>query len=207
MRLINAGFGRTGTTSLKAALEELGYGPVFHSTHLIQSKDGLDYWEAAVRWEDVDWAEFFKGYDVADWPTGLFYREIISAHPDAKVMITVRDPEGWYKSIHGQLSKLMKIHLPFKKFKRFKALMKEYAFEKLFEGNFDDQSHMIQFFETYTQSVIDFVGEENLLVYDVRQGWEPLCEFLGEPVPDKPFPRLNTQESIKDILASVFRPN
>lgn len=94
MKLINAGLGRTGTTSLKAALETLGYAPVFHTTDLFTSPKDIDVWEAAMKGERVDWRTFFAPYAVADWPAGLLYKDIIRAHPEAKVMVSVRDPEG-----------------------------------------------------------------------------------------------------------------
>ena len=93
MKLINAGLGRTGTTSLKAALETIGFSPVYHSTDLFTSPKDMDVWEAAISGKPVDWRTFFADYQVADWPAGLFYHKIINAHPDAKVMITIRDPE------------------------------------------------------------------------------------------------------------------
>jgi hypothetical protein len=146
MKLINTGIGRTGTTSLKAALDELGIAPTYHSTSLLKNSSDLEKWQAATKGEEVNWVEIFAGYEVADWPAALFFKQIINAHPDAKVMITVRDPEGWYDSIHGMLSQFMRLNLPFRKFKQFKDFMQKYAFEELFDGKFDDREAMIGFF-------------------------------------------------------------
>lgn len=99
MRVIGAGFGRTGTMSLKAALEELGYAPCYHMTDLFENPEHVAPWEAATREEPVDWEELFEGYRATvDWPGAACYKELMKAYPDAKVLLSVRGPEGWYES-------------------------------------------------------------------------------------------------------------
>src|SRR6266851_9175875 len=104
LKVIGAGFGRTGTLSIKHALEELGFGPCYHMTELFD-KPGVDaQWDAIVRGEPVDWNTVFKGYQATvDWPACTFYEELMQAYPDAKVLLTVRDPEKWYASASGTI--------------------------------------------------------------------------------------------------------
>lgn len=203
MKLINAGLGRTGTTSLKAALETLGYSPAYHTTDLFASPRDMDVWEAALSGETVDWHAFFAPYEVADWPAGLFYKEIIEAHPDAKVMLSVRDPKGWFESINGTLKQMKSLNLPIPQFRRVKRFL-ETAMEGFFGGRADDKAHMVHFFEAHIEAVKAFVGEERLLVYNVKEGWEPLCNFLEVEVPAQPFPRLNQREGIKELATKLF---
>lgn len=203
MKLVNAGLGRTGTTSLKAALEELGLTPAYHTTNLSTSAKDMDVWEAALAGEKVDWRAFFEGYEVADWPAGLFYQDIIRAHPEAKVMLSVRDPEDWFESITGTLKGLRSVHLPVPQLKRVKRFL-EASLERFFEGKVDDKAYMIAFFERHTEAVRAFVGTENVLVYDVREGWKPLCTFLAVDVPQKPFPRLNQRGGVQALITKLF---
>ena len=204
MKLINTGLGRTGTTSLKGALDILGIGPVYHTTDLFTSPKDLDTWEAAMEGEPVDWRTFFAPYEVADWPAGLFYREIVNAHPEAKVMLTVRDPEAWFESIHSMLGNIRNLNLPFPQVRRVKRFLETYAINGMFEGKVGDKTHMVALFERHTEAVKAFVPAERLLVYDVREGWEPLCNFLEVRVPSQPFPRLNQREGSRELAARLF---
>ena len=204
MKLINAGLGRTGTTSLKGALERLGFGPIYHTTDLFTSPKDMDTWEAAMEGAAVDWRAFFAPYEVADWPAGLFYEDIIRAHPDAKVMLSVRDPEGWFESISGTFKQAQSLNLPIPQVRRVKRFLTTYAAEGIFEGKMDDKAFMMDFFERHTEAVKRFVGEGKLLVYSVKEGWEPLCDFLDVPVPDEPFPRLNQRGNIKTLMAKML---
>ena len=197
MKLINAGLGRTGTTSLKGALEHLGIAPVYHTTDLFTSAKDMDIWEAAMAGARVDWRAFFAPYEVADWPVGLFYEDIIRAHPEAKVMLSVRDPEGWFESFSGTLKQARSLNLPIAQVGRIKRFLEVYAVNGLFEGRVDDKAFMMDFFECHIRSVKAFVGPEDLLVYNVKEGWEPLGNFLEVDAPNEPFPRLNQRGGIK----------
>lgn len=203
MRLINAGLGRTGTTSLKAALETLGHAPVFHTTDLLTSAKDIGVWEAAMKGEGVDWRTFFAPYEVVDWPAAFFYRDIIRAHPEAKVMVSVRDPEGWFESTQGVLKQVRSLNLPIPQVRRVKGFL-EAGLATFFEGKSEDKAYMVSFFERHTEAVKSFVGAENVLVYSVEEGWEPLCDFLGVDVPQEPFPRLNQQEGFKGLASRLF---
>ena len=193
MKLINAGLARTGTTSLKTALEILGYAPVHHTFDLFSSPKDMTLWEGAFEGQAVDWHAYYAEYKVADWPAALFYQEIIDAHPKAKVLLTVRDPERWFESISSTVKQGMNIKLPIPHIKRVQKFISTYPAQTLFDGRMDDKAHMIRCFERHVAAVREYVPAHRLLVYDVCEGWEPLCTFLNAAVPERPFPRTNTR--------------
>lgn len=230
MRVIGAGFGRTGTTSLKAALEELGYGPAYSLSEVFENPDHVEVWEAArayakrssARGEPVKWREFLSGYDVAvDWPACSFYAEIMEAFPEAKVVLTVRDPEPWYESMRTtiyQLRKLTAGPLPTRALFRLAELLgpgttrgvigtirlaDHLVWEDTFDGHFEDRAYALKVFEHNNEEVRRRVRPERLLVFNVREGWEPLCGFLGVEVPEDPFPRLNETREMRRRLISL----
>ena len=171
MKLINVGLARTGTTSLKAALEILGYGPIYHTFDLFTNAKHMDFWGGAYEGKPVDWRDFYADYEVADWPAGLFYKEIIAAHPEAKVMITVRDPESWYESLNSIYKQGMNINLPIPIVKRIKNFIVNYPAKILFEDRIDDKEFMVNFFQKYVDEIKAIVPADRLLVYSVTEGW------------------------------------
>jgi len=203
MRVIGAGFGRTGTSSLKVALEELGFGPCYHFSEILAHPSHLDAWEAAVRGEQVDWHKLFEGYQaVLDWPASAYYEQLWAAFPSAKILLTVRDPDKWYESTRRTAYRATKMALsprilvlfldaiaPVQQ--RAVRLVEAVAWQGVFDGRFADKQQALTVFEQHLQKVKDSVPASNLLVYNVSQGWEPLCAFLGVDVPkDTPFPHL-----------------
>lgn len=211
VKVIGAGFGRTGTLSLKAALEELGFGPCYHMSELFEHPEHLRPWEAAAQGQPVDWNEVFAGYQATvDWPGGAFYEELIEKYPHAKVILTVRDPERWYESVNSTIYGMEKMASSptFRLLSQFVPRMRHMrragrmidiiAWQKLFDGRFEDKAYAIDAFKRWNEEVKRRVPAERLLVYDVKQGWNPLCEFLGVAVPEgKPFPHLNDAQSIR----------
>ena len=208
MKVIGAGFGRTGTASLKVALETLGLGPCYHMTEVFANPGHADLWRAAWREEPVDWDAVLGGYESAvDWPACTFYAELMERHPDAKVLLSVRDPERWYESTRSTIHQLGKISMgsPFSRlsfalitffaFGGFKTgqgpMAEEILWQGTFDGNFEDRRHAIEVFERHNDEVRRRVPPERLLVYEVKEGWGPLCEFFGVEEPNEPFPHLN----------------
>ena len=85
--------------SLKAALETLGFGPCYHMIEVFEHPEHAGFWQAAWRGEPVDWDGLLGGYEAAvDWPACTFYEELLQRYPDARVLLSVRDPERWYES-------------------------------------------------------------------------------------------------------------
>ena len=198
IQVIGAGLGRTGTLSLKAALEELGFAKCYHPLRVVASMDQARTWDAAARGEPVDWDRLFAGFRATvDLPGCVFYRELLAKYPEAKVILTVRDPERWYDSTRQT------IHFADKTFPKWTILLlsrRKRVFQrlldglrdKLFQSRFEDRSFAIEVFNRHNEQVRRDVPADRLLVYEVSQGWGPLCAFLGVPIPEgKPFPHLN----------------
>jgi hypothetical protein len=208
VKVIGAGFGRTGTSSLKVALEELGFGPCYHMSEVFANPKHADFWKSAWRGEPVDWDGVLGSYGAAvDWPACAFYAELMERHPDAKVLLSVRDPEKWYESVRSTIYELGRIStgsplsrlsfallslLVFGAFKTGQGPMtEEIVWQGTFDGKFEDKHRAIEVFNRHNEEVRRRVPQGQLLIYEVKEGWGPLCEFLGVEEPDKPFPSLN----------------
>jgi len=210
LQVIGVGFGRTGTLSLKTALERLGFGPCDHMLNCFEYPERFALWaEAADRKAKggpIDWGPLFAGYKATvDWPGAFFWRELVNAHPHAKVILTVRDPDRWYDSAAATIYRMPKLVRSGPAARGLLAvagalnpaardgvkLVNDTIWEGTFGGRFDDRQHAIDVFNAHIAAVERTVAPERLLVFDVQQGWEPLCAFLGVPVPAEPFPHLN----------------
>jgi hypothetical protein len=217
MRVIGAGFGRTGTTSLKAALEELGFGPSYSLSEVFANPEHVGFWEAAGGFagEKVDWEGFLADYEVAvDWPACSFYEELMEAFPEAPVILTVRDPAPWYESTRSTIYELRRLTtgpLPVRAAFAFAGLFvpgvagtvrlaDRLVWEETFDGRFEDRAYAMEVFERHNETVRLRVPPERLLVFDVRESWAPLCDFLGIEAPDVPFPRLNEAREMRRRL-------
>lgn len=205
MKVIGVGVGRTGTLSLKAALERLGLGPCFHGRHVLDHPDRLPLWQAAAAGEPVDWAAVFAGYaSSVDWPGAAFWRPLLEAFPAAKVILTVRDAQRWYDSVHGTIFRMFGDGLPDPRVAEarrtvpgldvFTAFHRRMIWDGFFAGRFADREHAIRTYEEHNAAVVREVPADRLLVISPGAGWVPLCAFLGVPVPDEPYPHLNDPE-------------
>ena len=217
VKVIGAGFGRTGTASLQSALGELGFGPCYHMFEVFANPGHADFWRAAWRGEPADWDGVLgREEETVDWPASSCYAELMERNPDAKVLLSVRDPERWYESTRQTIYKIGKIATgsPFSRlgfallsrlvFGRFKTgqgpMGDEIIFRGTFDGRFEDKHHAIEVFDRHNEEVRRRVPEERLLVYEVKEGWGPLCEFLGVEEPDKPFPHLNDAAEMRRMI-------
>jgi hypothetical protein len=195
MKLIGAGFSRTGTMSLKAALGKLGYRSYHMEEAVANFEQGhLEMWNAYMEGQsDMDWHALLAGYDAtADLPAALYYRELMEAFPEARVILTVRDPEAWWQSV----ARLVELHdrlvgrltfLP--RFREFQRLFRNIQWT-ICDGPFG-RACAVARFKQHIEEVKETVPPDRLLVVSVAEGWGPLCEFLDEPVPDEPFPHEN----------------
>ncbi len=201
MKVIGAGFGRTGTVSTQVAVEQLGYGPCYHMHNLMQRPVELEVWQAAAEGKPVDFAPLFVGFNsTLDWPACTFYKELLTLYPDAKVLLNVRDPEGWYTSMLKTTYELRRQGLSDdvgSDAARFFGMVNALVWDRTFHERFEDKAYAISVFNRHKQEVQDVVPADKLLVYDVKDGWEPLCRFLGVAVPDEPFPRLNKMDEFR----------
>lgn len=221
MKVIGAGFGRTGTLSLKAALEKLGFGPCYHMTELFDKPDHVAFWEEAVeaagRGEPAGWEEVFSGYEATvDWPGCVFYAEIMQAYPEAKVLLSVRDPEGWYDSVQStfarmpdpeEMSPARRLFFEAGKLlapglRRGPSMVGKVIHEYTFGGRLGDREHATSVFEIHVGEVKRRVPEGRLLVFDVKEGWGPLCRFFGVEEPEEPFPHLNERGEFSKVMVA-----
>lgn len=200
LQVIGAGFGRTGTMTLKIALEQLGFAPCYHMYEVIQHPEQAPFWERAARGEKVDWKSLFDNYRAScDWPSCAFYKELAETYPNAKVILTLRDPHEWYLSVSNTILPAMKGRIVMPDGRQvgppgdFAPLL---IGEKTF-GNDFSEAHMVDVFNRHTEEVKRTIPKERLLVFDAAQGWGPLCKFLGVPVPATPFPKTNTTQEFR----------
>jgi hypothetical protein len=210
LKLINAGLGRTGTTSLKVALDRLGFGPCYHMFDIVSSEERLGQWERIVcDGQRPDWEAVFDGYTSAvDGPPAVYYQQIMAAFPGAKVILTVRDAERWYQSTYDTLYQfaLRNRDNPAaagSSQARLYRMTNTMTWDGLFGGRFADRDHAIRVFHDRNEEIIRSIDPGRLLVYDVRQGWKPLCDFLGADLPPEEFPHANDAESMRKTLAQV----
>jgi len=192
IRVIGAGFGRTGTTSLKLALEYLGFGPCYHFTELVKSGH-LSDWMCIARGGEPNWDQLFRGYtSTTDWPAASYFEELSVHYPDALVILTTRDPVAWHDSVCQSLYPLRKAIVPWLPLGRSLAeLTDRIIWQGTFAGRVRERDHAIKVFEQHRDRVRSCIAPGRLLEFDVKQGWKPLCEFLSVPVPDIPFPHAN----------------
>ena len=194
LSVIGAGFGRTGTASMKTALEMLGLGPCHHMKET-QTPEQTEYWLAAAQGQEMNWDQVFRGYgSCIDWPAAFFWRELSNYYPNAKILLTVRDPESWYRSMQNTIFQVLKT-----KPEAFAVAVKLIG-ECLFEERFDDKEFVLGLYEQNIRDVQAAFPSDRLLTYELGSGWEPLCRFLGKPVPDTPFPRSNTTEEFQSLV-------
>ena len=195
LEVIGAGLGRTGTHSLKLALEALGLGPCHHMFELREAPGQLAHWQAAARGETMDWEAVFKGYRAqVDWPGAHYWRELIAAYPQAKVILTVRDADSWFDSFSQTIVRANMAGReldPNPHTRAMAQLVNDLVFEQAFSGRMDDKAFAQAVFREHIAAVKAAVPADRLLVYEVSQGWQPLCAFLNRPVPDMAFPKTN----------------
>lgn len=210
LAVIGAGFGRTGTMSLKLALEHLGFGRCYHMFEVLERPDDDPVWHAATRGEAVDWDALFEGFGSAvDWPVAAFWRELSIHYPAARFILSVRDSRAWHESVMNTIYKALssppergdarsRVH---------RAMTRELILDRTFDGRLDDPGHAIAVYERHNQAVRDELPPDRLLVYEAGAGWEPLCAFLDRPVPDEPYPHSNTGKEFNDRRSSRARNN
>ena len=207
IKVIGAGFGRTGTLSMKAALEHLGLGPCYHMMEVRNNPAHADAWYDAAQGGPVDWDDLLRDYQsCVDWPACYFWRPLAAHYPDAKVILTVRDEEAWWNSIDNTILRNMRAtdQVTDPNRLRMRRMSRHLIVDRVFEGILDDREHALAVYRQNIKEVTEALPKERLLVFDVAQGWEPLCEFLGLPVPEASFPRTNsTQEFHERVSANA----
>lgn len=207
VKIIGAGFGRTGTASMKAALEHLGFAPCYHMFEVIAQPERAQDWDRALDGAVDDWETVLGGFEsTVDWPGCTFWRELMDFYPDAKVLLTVRDPERWYDSVFNTIYQFVKEPPSDDAFStQMRPTIERMIWNGTFDGRFEDREHAIKVFEDHNAAVQEAVPADRLLVYKVGEGWDRLCEFLDVPVPEDGFPHVNDSGSIRDLVEKTQR--
>ncbi|MCB1500969.1 MAG: sulfotransferase family protein [Bauldia sp.] len=206
LSVIGAGLGRTGTMSLKLALEQLGFGPCFHMAEFFTSEDAdalKEKWErVAFATPPPDWDDVFAGYrSTVDFPSCAYWRELAAYYPEAKVILSVRDAERWYASTQETIFKRDPERPLPERTDPWGRMVYRIITQNTFGGDTASHDHCIAVYNRHNAAVEAALPKERLLVYEAGSGWEPICGFLGVPVPETPFPRENTTEAFQAKVA------
>lgn len=200
LKVIGAGYPRTGTSSLKGALEQLGFGRCHHMREIIMDPASAGRWVQAADGHP-DWEAIFEGYQsCTDAPGCSFWRQLADYYPDAKVLLSVRDPNDWFDSTQATVFSEQMLGSPSKS-----PLAKFFAkcVTTEFGERIHDRDFMLARFERRKQEVMAAFPSDRLLVYDVREGWATLCAWLGVPVPESAFPHANSREEMMAIRKTM----
>ena len=209
LQVIGAGFGRTGTTSLKAALEQLGFSKCHHMDEVMTSGAQIRFWFALSNGEEVDWDDVFQGFQAScDWPSSRYWEQLHHHYPDAKIILTVRDETRWYKSVSETIypaSFLVPGWLDWivPPLARLNRMIVATIWDGVFGGRFEDREHALQVYRDHIARVKATARPDQLLVFEAKDGWTPLCNFLNVPVPENDYPHLNDAAQIRRMVVTV----
>jgi hypothetical protein len=198
LAVIGSGFGRTGTLSLKTALEMLGFGPCHHMEEVFQHPEQVPYWQAIAARKPVDLKQVYTGYRAqVDWPGAHVWREAAAVFPQAKIVHSVRPEESWWKSYSATIGKFFDMYKDLELPPHIRAMSDagyEIIVNQTLGGKTLDKERALAAYRKREADVRAAIPADRLMVFDVAEGWEPLCRFLGVTVPDAPFPRLNSTD-------------
>ncbi|MDE2081215.1 MAG: hypothetical protein KGI90_07675 [Burkholderiales bacterium] len=219
LKIIGAGFGRTGTMSTYTALQQLGL-PCYHMIEVLENpanQSHLDFWLGVARstpGTQHDWGQVFGGYAAAvDNPACCVWRELMAAYPEAKVLLTLhpKGAEAWYESTMDTIYftenvwqfKVLELFTPFGR--KFGEMSRRLIWQRSHAGTMNDRERALAHYQRHIDEVRQAVPPERLLVFCVDQGWQPLCDFIGVPVPATPFPNVNDRAQVKQVIAGITR--
>ena len=164
---------------------------------LFENTDHIALWQQLADGRRVEWSDLFANYRATvDWPSTSFWRELATVYRDAKIILTERDPEGWYKSVRDTIYKVMDSDPPADQpaLVAHRDMVRTLVWEGVFDGRLGDKDHAIGVYNAWNANVKETCPPKRLIVFDPAQGWGPLCSFLERPVPDAPYPHTNTTE-------------
>ena len=216
LEVIGAGFGRTGTRSLKSALELLGYDKCYHMEELFFNPNQITHWENAEN-NNANWNQLFQGYTAAvDFPVSIYYKELATFYPMSKIILTVRDPESWYESVINTIynpdpgiDKKLKLILKLPFYKSARQTIRIFKMHEstiwngLFKGQFKNKNVALDIYKNHIDDVMKNIPSERLLMYNSEEGWEPLCKFLNKPIPQVNYPSSNKKENFREYVRSL----
>ena len=198
LKVVGAGVGRTGTHSLKIALEQLLGGTCHHMIEVLGHPEEVPIWIDAIDGRPVDWAALMKDYTAqVDWPGCSFWPELAAANPDALVILSVRDPDQWFTSCSNTIFGGLKLMME-QGDEWMTAMMRLLA--QRFDDRVEDRDAMVAAFHLHNEEVRAGIPKERLLEWTAADGWGPICDRLGLPVPDVPFPKVNTTAEFREMV-------
>jgi hypothetical protein len=194
LRVVGAGLPRTATRSLKDALEHLLGGRCYHMTEVFQHLEDVPTWRAAARGDEVDWRAFPPDCVAAvDWPASAFWRQLADAHPEAVIVLSSRESAAkWWESADETIFPVLRKPVE-PEHEEWQQMVQELLAREI-GPDWDDSERAQAFYERHNEHVRREAQAGRVLDWQARDGWEPLCQALGVPVPDEPFPRVNTRE-------------
>jgi hypothetical protein len=206
LQVVGAGLGRTGTLSLKQALEQLLDGPCYHMMEVFGKRDVIDTWHRAAEGDSPDWDAFLDGYvATVDWPAAAFWDQLAEANPDAIVLLSTRDADGWWRSASntifavrlgdGETGSDLEAH----------HAMAETLFRNTFTASWQEEEAAKAAFLAHNDRVRASVPADRLVEYQPGDGWGPLCDALGVPEPSEPYPHVNTTDDFRQ-MAGLDQP-
>ena len=219
IKVIGTGLGRTGTKSLKVALEHLLAGKCFHMTELLANPKRLPYLKKGHKKDIYEWDKLFEGYiATVDYPTSLFYKELLEQYPNAKFIHTQRDPEGWYASVRETIYRgkpknakdIIRLLWNMSRSADTRSVAPVFQFSDQliwngqFQGKFEDKATAIKIYQDHLAQVQATIPKEQLLIFKVQDGWNPLCDFLDKPIPKIPFPNTHNREAFNQKMDKLL---
>ena len=211
LEVIGAGFGRTGTASMKAALEQLGYLKTHHMFEVMGDARQMDLWHGIATGRAPDWDAVYADFPAAvDFPTASYWRELAAHYPDAKVILTVRDEDKWWKSARSTIIAIGRASPQWARrlippIRKNTEMVNGTVWDRMFDGRQFEEAHAKMVYREHNAAVAAELPADRLLVFEVKEGWEPLCAFLGKPVPDTPFPHVNDGAEFQGMIRKIKR--
>jgi hypothetical protein len=202
LQIVGAGVGRTGTHSLKIALEQLLGGTCHHMVECFGRPEQMAGFTAAIDGDDVDWSVLMADFTaMVDFPGSLFWREIAAANPDAPVLLSTRDSDAWYTSASNTIFLgMVDGNMP----PEMQSWMQtvKHGLHDRFSDDFENKAAMIAAYEAHNAAVRAEVPADRLVEWTPTDGWGPLCAALDRPVPDEPFPVTNTTKEFREMIGA-----
>jgi hypothetical protein len=204
LRVVGAGLGRTGTASLQLALQQLLDGRCYHMGETFGRPDDVPVWHAAATGTMPAWNQFLSEYvATVDWPACAFWRELSAANPDAVVLLSTRSSaDAWWKSAHETIFQVHKREIPSEHADVMQAqlAMAEAVFVNTFCSDWEDEDAAKRAYDDHNAAVRAGADPGRLLEWQPGDGWEPICAALGVPVPDDPFPHVNSTADFRAMI-------
>jgi len=197
LRVVGAGIGRTGTHSLKLALEQVLGGPCYHMAEVFERPDDVEVWRRAARGEPPDWGAFLVDWSAAvDWPASAFWAELAAANPDAVVLLSVREsPEAWWRSAEATIFAAMDQERPPELAAWYEMIVA--LFSTRFTERWREPGPAMAAYERLNDEVRSAVPADRLVEWRPGDGWAPICDALGVAVPSEPFPHVNSTDEFR----------